>query len=70
TPQDFRVRTLQEHHSFGGAAPLMGKSGVPYQSPIRGLWFVGSQSVGGAGVTNTIVGAWKAVRMIRRMGKL
>jgi phytoene dehydrogenase-like protein len=70
TPQDFRVRTLQEHHSFGGAAPLMGKSGAPYQTPIRGLWFVGSQSEGGAGVTNTIVGAWKAARMIRRTGKL
>jgi phytoene dehydrogenase-like protein len=70
TPQDFRVRTLQEHHSFGGVAPLMGKSGAPYQTPIRGLWFVGSQSEGGAGVTNTIVGAWKAARMIRRAVKL
>lgn len=66
TPHDFRLRTLQEHHSFGGVAPVLGKSGAPHRTPIRGLWFVGSQSESNAGVANSIVGAWKAVWMIRK----
>jgi phytoene dehydrogenase-like protein len=68
TPHDFRVRTLQEHHSFGGVAPVLGRSGAPHRTPIRGLWFVGAQSESNAGVANSIVGAWRAVRMIRKEG--
>ncbi len=64
TPEDFRRRTFQEHHSFGGCAPVMGKEGVPHRTPIRGLWFVGSQSQSGGGVANVMVGARRAVRMI------
>ncbi|QEE15897.1 phytoene desaturase family protein [Promethearchaeum syntrophicum] len=44
TPADFRIRTHQSHHAFGGRAPIMGKSGAPHKTPIKGLWFIGSQS--------------------------
>ncbi len=64
TPYDFRVRTNQEHHSFGGSAPVMGHAGAPHRTPIRGLWFVGAQSEGSGGVANVITGTSKAVKMI------
>jgi len=44
TPEDFRQRTHQSHHAFGGRAPIMGKTGAPHKTPIDGLWFIGSQS--------------------------
>lgn len=66
TPEDFRQRTYQEHHSFGGCAPVMGKAGIPHRTPIAGLWFVGSQSQSGGGVTNVMTGARKTARMILR----
>jgi len=64
TPDDFRLRTHQVHHSFGGAAPVMGKEGVPHRTPIRGLWFIGSQSESRGGVAGVMAGARKAIRMI------
>jgi all-trans-retinol 13,14-reductase len=64
TPYDFRVRTNQEHHSFGGCAPVMGTEGAPHRTPIRGLWFVGAQSEGRGGVANVIAGTSKAVKTI------
>jgi phytoene dehydrogenase-like protein len=66
TPHDFRVRTNQEHHSFGGCAPVMGTAGAPHRTPIRGLWFVGAQSESNAGVANAIAGTSKAVKTILR----
>jgi all-trans-retinol 13,14-reductase len=65
TPHDFRVRTNQEHHSFGGSAPVMGKGGAPHRTPIRGLWFVGAQSESQGGVANVIAGTRKAMRLIQ-----
>lgn len=61
TPEDFRARTGQEHHSFGGAAPVMGKVAPPHRTPVKGLWFIGSQSDSGAGVAPVIAGTRKAV---------
>jgi phytoene dehydrogenase-like protein len=65
TPYDFRVRTNQEHHSFGGCAPAIGKGGAPHRTPIRGLWFVRSQSERRGGVANVITGTRKAMRLIQ-----
>lgn len=62
TPEDFRARTFLSHHSFGGVAPVLGKSGIPHRTPVRGLWFIGSQSESGPGVGNVMQGAWRAVR--------
>lgn len=70
TPEDFRRRTHQEHHSFGGCAPVMGKEGIPHQTPIPGLWFIGSQSQSGGGVTNVMLGARRTARMILRASGL
>jgi phytoene dehydrogenase-like protein len=61
TPEDFRARTRQTHHSFGGAAPVMGKAPVPHRTPVKGLWFIGSQSESGAGVPAVITGTRQAV---------
>jgi phytoene dehydrogenase-like protein len=66
TPEEFKARTFLSHHSFGGTAPVMGKSGIPHRTPIRGLWFIGSQSESGAGVGNVVQGAWRAVRAALR----
>ena len=66
TPDDFKERTFLSHHSFGGVAPVLGKSGIPHRTPVRGLWFVGSQSESGAGVGNVIQGAWRAAHAALR----
>ena len=71
TPDDWRVRTHQVHHSFGGAAPVMGKGGaspggVPHRTPVRGLWFIGSQSESRGGVAGVIAGARKAINLIKQ----
>jgi phytoene dehydrogenase-like protein len=66
TPDDFKKRIRSNHHSFGGAAPVMGRPGAPYQTPVDGLWFVGAQSQSGAGVNNVMHGVWQAVTEIRK----
>jgi all-trans-retinol 13,14-reductase len=64
TPEDFRARTHTQHHSFGGAAPVMGKEGTPHRTPIKGLWFIGAQSQSRGGVASVMTGAHACVRMI------
>lgn len=64
TPDDFKKRTHLAHHSFGGAAPVMGKEKAPHRTPIPGLWFIGAQSESGGGVANVMAGAQKVARMI------
>lgn len=64
TPEDFRARTLQSHHSFGGCAPVMGKKAVPNRTPVQGLWFVGAQSESGAGIVSVMSGARRISRTI------
>jgi len=64
TPEDFQARTHQEHHSFGGAAPVIGSQATPHETPIQGLWFIGSQSESGAGVPNVIAGTAKIVKKV------
>ncbi|MGC9521967.1 MAG: phytoene desaturase family protein [Anaerolineae bacterium] len=69
TPEDFRARTHQQHHAFGGRSPVMDFDGPGYDTPIQGLWFIGSQSKSGGGVQNVMVGARDAVRLIRQQLK-
>ena len=64
TPEDFRARTLVDHHAFGGLAPFQNAARIPHQTPIRGLWFVGAQSESGGGVTSVMTGAFKTARKI------
>ncbi len=64
TPEDFRKLTHLDHHAFGGTAPVMGKSGMPFKTPIEGLWFIGAQSESGGGIANVMAGARKAVQQI------
>jgi phytoene dehydrogenase-like protein len=66
TPEDFRERTHQQHHAFGGRAPIMGIEGPGPQTPLNGLWFVGSQSKSGGGVQNVMTGAKDAAQRIMR----
>lgn len=65
TPADFRRRVRQRHHAFGGIAPVMGRANPAYRSPVRNLWFIGSQSEGGGGVLGVMKGARAAVRAMR-----
>lgn len=64
TPDDFRKRTHQTHHSFGGVPPVMGNQPPANKTPINGLWFIGSQSESGAGILNVVVGAQKVAKRI------
>ena len=64
TPEDFRQRTRQDQHSFGGLAPIMGQEGPSHQTSIQGLWFAGSQSESVGGVKNVMVGARNTARKI------
>jgi phytoene dehydrogenase-like protein len=65
TPADFRRRVRQHHHSFGGIAPVRDRPNPGYRTPIRNLWFAGSQSEGGGGVLGVMKGARAAVRAMR-----
>jgi phytoene dehydrogenase-like protein len=64
TPEDYRKRTYQKHHSFGGVPPVMGNKPPAYKTPIQGLWFIGAQSESTGGVLNVMLGAQKVSRRI------
>jgi phytoene dehydrogenase-like protein len=64
TPEDYRLRTHQKHHSFGGVPPVMGNKPPAHKTPIRGLWFIGAQSESGGGVQNVMLGAQKVAKRI------
>lgn len=67
TPLDFQQLTHTEHHAFGGLAPIQGKSGIPHETPISGLWFVGHQSEGGGGVSAVVIQAYQtAIRILEK----
>jgi phytoene dehydrogenase-like protein len=68
TPEDFRSRTHQDHHSFGGVPPVIGNKPPAHQTPIEGLWFIGAQSESAGGVLNVMVGAQKVARRILGSG--
>jgi phytoene dehydrogenase-like protein len=64
TPEDYRKRTHQVHHSFGGVPPVMGNKPPALKTPIKGLWFIGAQSESTGGVLNVMVGAQKVAKRI------
>jgi all-trans-retinol 13,14-reductase len=64
TPEDFRQRTHQKHHSFGGVPPVIGNKPPAHKTPIQGLWFIGAQSESTGGVLNVMVGAQKVAKRI------
>ena len=64
TPEDFKKITHLKHHSFGGFAPIMGKSGAPHKTPIKKLWFIGAQSEGGAGLANLLPDTSRTMKTI------
>lgn len=67
TPKDFgKLVHLNEHHSFGGYCPMMGRSGAPHRTPFRGLWFIGSQSETGPGVWTQIISSRNVFMKARR----
>ena len=64
TPEDYRQRTGQLHHSFGGVPPVIGNKPPAHKTPIDGLWFIGAQSESTGGVLNVMTGAQKVARQI------
>jgi phytoene dehydrogenase-like protein len=64
TPEDYRQRTAQKHHSFGGVPPVIGNKAPAHQTPIKNLWFIGAQSESGGGVLNVMTGAHKVAHRI------
>ena len=64
TPEDYRTRTHQKHHSFGGVPPVMGNKPPAHKTPIVGMWFIGAQSESTGGVLNVMVGAQKVAKRI------
>ena len=70
TPTDYgKLVHLTDHHSFGGYCPIQGKSGAPYKTPFRGLWFIGSQSEGGPGVWTQLISSRNVVKMVERQSR-
>lgn len=65
TPQDFRARVHASHHAFGGLAPIKNAARVPYQTPVKGLWFIGAQSESGGGVNTVISAAYTVAKKIK-----
>jgi all-trans-retinol 13,14-reductase len=68
TPDDFRQRTHQKHHSFGGVPPVIGNKPPAHKTPIENLWFIGAQSESTGGVLNVMVGAQKVAKRILQGG--
>jgi all-trans-retinol 13,14-reductase len=64
TPEDYRKRTHQKHHSFGGVPPVIGNKPPAHKTPIENLWFIGAQSESTGGVLNVMVGAQKVAKRI------
>jgi phytoene dehydrogenase-like protein len=64
TPEDYRRRTAQAHHSFGGVPPVIGNKPPAHKTPIDGLWFIGAQSESTGGVLNVMTGAQKVAKRI------
>jgi phytoene dehydrogenase-like protein len=64
TPEDYRRRTAQTHHSFGGVPPVIGNKPPAHKTPIDGLWFIGAQSESTGGVLNVMTGAQKVAKRI------
>jgi len=64
SPEDYRKRTHQKHHSFGGVPPVIGNKPPAHKTPIEGLWFIGAQSESTGGILNVMVGAQKVARQI------
>ncbi len=60
SPADFRTMVYQKHHSFGGIAPVRGRSNPSYKTPVENLWLIGSQSESGGGVAGVMKGAQTA----------
>jgi phytoene dehydrogenase-like protein len=68
TPEDYRLRTHQKHHSFGGVPPVIGNKAPTNKTPIPGLWFIGCQSESGPQVISVMVGAQKVAKQILKNG--
>ena len=64
TPEEFRQRTAQKHHSFGGIPPVIGNKPPAHKTPIENLWFIGAQSESAGGVLNVMTGAQKVAKRI------
>jgi phytoene dehydrogenase-like protein len=64
TPEDYRRRTGQAHHSFGGVPPVIGNRPPAHKTPIQNLWFIGAQSESTGGILNVMTGAQKVARRI------
>ncbi len=64
TPEDYRQRTGQKHHSFGGVPPVIGNKPPAHKTPIQNLWFIGAQSESTGGVLNVMTGAQKVAKRI------
>ena len=64
TPEDFKKRINVLRHSFGGTAPVLGKTNPPHKTPIEGLWYIGAYSESGGGVMGASVGARNVVKKI------
>jgi phytoene dehydrogenase-like protein len=62
TPDDFRRRLLQKHHSFGGIAPVKDRPNPSHRTPVQNLWFAGSQSQSNGGVLGVMKGARAMVK--------
>lgn len=66
TPNDFKKRIHVDHFAFGGLAPIMGKTGISHETPIKNLWFLGAQSESGGSVQAIISDVYRTIKKIEK----
>ncbi len=64
TPHDFKKRLNILRHSFGGIAPTLTQSNLPYRTPVKNLWYIGQFSASGAGVFGTAAGGREVAELV------
>jgi phytoene dehydrogenase-like protein len=64
TPLDFKKRLNVFRHSFGGIAPTITQSNLPYRTPVKNLWYIGQFSASGAGVFGTAAGGRELAELV------
>lgn len=69
TPNDFKKRLNINRHSFGGIAPTITQSNLPYQTHVKNLWYIGQFSASGAGVFGTAAGGREVAELIIKASK-
>lgn len=69
TPIDYRKMTLTDHSSFGGTVPDRNLENLAIVTPVKNLYFIGSQSEAQGGVAGCLLGGQKVAKIVEENNK-